>query len=390
MKKSSKKIFLELFAGIALGFVIFEVSLQLISASEAGKMFPLVRPNLGHPDWQIGYNFAPGTEVRWTNENRALVKINSFSLRDNEYSQDAPPNTYRIALSGDSIVEALPVENEYTFENTAEKNLQERGFNLQILNFAMSGNGPLRQLVRLENHALKFNPDLYLMMITVGDFLSGELLNDTYHPAYKISDEGLIERSYRYRNRASLKYVDTFAGRSFLFIIRNFESMRMIYYLKDEPLRKILKIIRPSPNRKPLKTTCDNQAFEVHENLWIEKQHNKHYEIAKRFFSEASFLAQNKKLIIALDFPMPDEHCISLKKKREQILRELVAITRSYNIILVDWRQDVMDELIVQKDNYSYPELFGFGQSLGVGHLNYTGNKIYAKVLENLLVEHIK
>ena len=60
------------------------------------------------------------------------------------------------------MVEALQVEQEKNFENIAEKNLQSRNLNINISNLAKSGDGPLRQLINLENKSQLIKPDLVI------------------------------------------------------------------------------------------------------------------------------------------------------------------------------------------------------------------------------------
>ena len=114
------KILFKVGCGILAACLLLELSLHIIALSPAGKVFPVIEPQLGEPNEDIGYAYKPDQTVLWTRENRARVHINALGLRDNETTAQKPQGTYRIALSGDSEVEALQVENHYTFENIAE------------------------------------------------------------------------------------------------------------------------------------------------------------------------------------------------------------------------------------------------------------------------------
>ena len=71
------------------------------------------------------------------------------------------------------MVEALQVEQEKNFENIAEKNLQSRNLNINISNLAKSGDGPLRQLINLENKSQLIKPDLVILFSTLEEFFLG-------------------------------------------------------------------------------------------------------------------------------------------------------------------------------------------------------------------------
>ncbi len=134
VKKFSKVIF-----GIFTGLICFDIGLRIIENTSLWRIFPLIEPILGVPDKNIGYKFTPNLEGVWVKENRVKIKINSFGFRDSEYSDDFN-NDFRIALTGDSIVEGLQVSGDYVFENISERNLKKiyqkdiRIFNLSCTN----------------------------------------------------------------------------------------------------------------------------------------------------------------------------------------------------------------------------------------------------------------
>ena len=103
---------------------------------------------------------------------------------------------FRILLSGDSIVEALQVDQLRNFENITEKNLIKKNFNIKILNLAKSGDGPLRQLINIENKVELLNPDLVILFSTLEEFFSGELLDDSLAPAYIKTSNNKFKRGF--------------------------------------------------------------------------------------------------------------------------------------------------------------------------------------------------
>lgn len=94
----------------------------------------------------------------------ALLTTNSHGLRDREYSLEKPPRTLRIALLGGSIEMGAGVHTNETFENYLEdelnsSNLIEDGHQVEILNFAISGNHLFQNLAVCEQKVGPFLPD---------------------------------------------------------------------------------------------------------------------------------------------------------------------------------------------------------------------------------------
>ena len=90
--------------------------------------------------------------------------INQWGFRDREYEKSKPSGVYRIGFLGSSHTAGIGVENDETYENVVEDRLNaelatdERRF--EVLNFAISGYGPLCRLATLETRALEFDLDL--------------------------------------------------------------------------------------------------------------------------------------------------------------------------------------------------------------------------------------
>ncbi len=90
---------------------------------------------------------------------------NSQGLRDQEYSLSKPPNTYRIAMVGDSFTLPSGVAIEEAFHTRLEDRLnrESAGQRFEILNFGVGGYS-LRQYVGvIEEKCSLYEPDLILI-----------------------------------------------------------------------------------------------------------------------------------------------------------------------------------------------------------------------------------
>lgn len=96
------------------------------------------------------------------------LSTNSHGMADREYAQRKPPNTFRVALLGDSITRGHGVPVGRNYETLLEQRLNEgqatRGTNaVEILNFAVNG----YRITQLVDVALEwvpaFKPDVYVV-----------------------------------------------------------------------------------------------------------------------------------------------------------------------------------------------------------------------------------
>ncbi len=124
----------------------------------------------------LGWRMAPGHGYVYVHENSHPVpfSINRYGWRDKDWAQEKPVGTYRVAVLGDSYVEALQVEREATFPVLAEKTLRQRTDRpVEIMNFGRSCNTQSEELLILQNDVLPFQPDLvvlfYFAVNDIGD-----------------------------------------------------------------------------------------------------------------------------------------------------------------------------------------------------------------------------
>ena len=107
------------------------------------------------------------------------VEINSDGLRGPEIPLQHPPGTFRIALLGDSFMEAFEVPFEKTVGEVLGRRLSTlRGTPVEVLNFGVGGYGTAQEELTLRHEVWKYSPDLVLLAVTTGNDIS-----DNYRPA---------------------------------------------------------------------------------------------------------------------------------------------------------------------------------------------------------------
>src|SRR5262245_12197962 len=112
---------------------LFAALVALLAVEVAGRVFLRAWPSYEvlflEPDRAVGWKLVPGQRFTWTGihwyarDFSVDVETNSLGFRDRERSVAKPPDTIRVALLGDSFVEALQVPLEETAGQLLEQSL---------------------------------------------------------------------------------------------------------------------------------------------------------------------------------------------------------------------------------------------------------------------------
>ncbi len=150
-------------------------------------------------DPHTGSTHIPNRTLVHDSEGFAVVRINSHGFRDHETTREKPPGTFRIALLGDSFVEARQVALEHAVSEQLESLLKPGG-RYEVLNFGMNGFSTAQERLRLEHFALPFDPDLVVLCVTfTNDIRDNHAdLSSSARPYYTLADGQLtLDTSFR-------------------------------------------------------------------------------------------------------------------------------------------------------------------------------------------------
>lgn len=141
------------------------------------------RISWANADPLLGWRMAPG-HYWYLHENDKPVqwRANRYGWRGPDWSLSKPEGTYRVAVLGDSYVEALQVEEDKTFLPLTEKIIRaQTGRDVELMNFGRSCNTQSEELLILKNEIFKFNPDMVVLFyFAVNDI-------DDLHPSTALS-----------------------------------------------------------------------------------------------------------------------------------------------------------------------------------------------------------
>jgi hypothetical protein len=158
-----------------------------------------------------GVEHIPGMRSLHKYEGHWWIEINSDGWRGPETSLQPAPGTLRIALLGDSFIEAFEVPFEQTVGEVIERQLSpllKRP--VEVLNFGIGGYGTSQELLTLQHEVWKYSPHLVLLAITTGNDISDNyrpLKRNNYVPYHLLHDSVLVVdtsflQARGYRSRA--------------------------------------------------------------------------------------------------------------------------------------------------------------------------------------------
>jgi hypothetical protein len=150
--------------GVIVALLVFEVVLRFT---------PFAEVHMITYDAQRGWALLPGAKELYTREGRGYVKINRDGLRDVDHPRQKPPDTFRIAVLGDSFAEAYQVDLRDTFWWVMQERLRAcpalAGKRVEAINFGVMGYGTAQELLSLRYHAWQYSPDFVVLAIYIGN-----------------------------------------------------------------------------------------------------------------------------------------------------------------------------------------------------------------------------
>ncbi len=209
MPRRAKLLALLISSALALG--VGEVAFRIAGVSN---------PNFYGPDPDRGWVLIPNTTGLWTKEGRAEIRINANGMRGPEIAAQKPPGTFRIAVLGDSCVEALQVPEEQTFAKLLEQELAACPAvrtKIEALNFGVSGYGTAQELLALRTQVAPFQPDLVLLAFYAGnDVRNNEktLDQEELRPYFELQGGELVLDA-SFRGHGSYKFRRSWPARAF-------------------------------------------------------------------------------------------------------------------------------------------------------------------------------
>ncbi len=165
-------------------------ALLALLASEAvcRIVYRFPQPQFLRLDNIVGHRLRPNLRGYYVEEGFSRYRTNSHGLRGPEVSLAKPAGVFRIAVLGDSYVEALQVEEEATFCRQLESRLRK----VEVLNFGVSGFGTAQEYLTYIHYVRPFRPDLVLLVMCPGNDIAdnSRALSGGYPRPYFVLEGG--------------------------------------------------------------------------------------------------------------------------------------------------------------------------------------------------------
>ena len=149
--------------------ILSEIGLRVVEYTNSGSIIKF--PNAIRPseDPEIYFELVPNLKNQRFYD--TIININSDGLRDREYVIEKPANTFRIVAFGDSVGFGWGVNLEDIYTEVLERNLNEnfKDKHYEVINFGVPGYYTAQELRMLEVKALKYSPDLVLVIYLFND-----------------------------------------------------------------------------------------------------------------------------------------------------------------------------------------------------------------------------
>lgn len=155
-----------------LASVVVSVSISLVAVDLVWRMVWLKRFTIGSgiEDPQFHHRLKPHqTYHYYSTEFDVRIRTNAYGLRGPDPVLPKPPGRLRVLMLGDSYTFGFPVQDSETFCALVERDLNEQGYPVEVINGGVSGYAPTLEYVSLRDQYLAFEPDLVILWYDLGD-----------------------------------------------------------------------------------------------------------------------------------------------------------------------------------------------------------------------------
>lgn len=371
-----------LLAGLAAGSAIFDVYLRTVEATPLWRILPLAEASLYGPDRNAGYGHRKGARGIWITEARAPVAINALALRDTpSRTAAAPARVSRIAVAGDSIVEALQVPLEQTFVARAEAELQRSGRAVEVVNLGLAGARPAVIVERLRSAAGTLSLTGALVSVSASDLLIEAEDDDSEIAGYTRGPDGKAVITHGFRQGRGFSLRSSGAGEAIYWTIDHVKLALVLNNRRNAGFFAELDAPPPRPDLGQSKEACAEASLSDYEVLWEGRAKGFANARLDAFLGDLAGIAREARLRIVLALRGPSTECPSLAQRRMRLAEVAEKRIAAAGLGFLD--HDLALDLI--PGTHPRARLHGFGARIGGGHLNADGHVAYSAVLMDVI-----
>jgi hypothetical protein len=369
--------------GLIAATIAAELTLRIIVATPLWHVLPVPTIMFYGPNADTGFSHRPNISGIWTAEHRTQVRTSSLGLLDRErpFKRGEAP---RAIVIGDSLIEAVQVEQQDTSTTVAERVLSAKRRGAEVVNLGLQGVTPAVQVARLQSIGLALQPDVAVLLITLDWLLSDTIHDDSLSPGYKRNADGRYELSYAFRDSFGYRF-RTSQGGAFVYwlldhsaVARVVNARRNAGWLAEWP--KPAQAPQPELTLGP-QDECRAERMARQRTLWIDGQPADAAGILDAVIRDLAAISRDNKLPVVLVMRNIGLGCERIADQRKALTDAIAKRLSVAGLGFADF-----DALLFEKNgSASVERLHGFGKNLGSGHLNIEGNRIYGEILAAII-----
>jgi hypothetical protein len=160
--------------------ILLGISLGVIVAEAAVRLFGLAKPVFLVYSATRGWKLRAGARGWQLDEGRAFVRVNRWGYRGKDWTPSKPNGTLRIAVLGDSFVEAPQVAQQDTACEVIQRELSRKLSSVvhgrlpqlkrvDVLNFGVDGYGTAQEYFTLLEDVWRFSPNMVVLAFFPGN-----------------------------------------------------------------------------------------------------------------------------------------------------------------------------------------------------------------------------
>ncbi len=244
-----------IFCGLIFGVVFVEIGLRIAGIEYIA--FHTI-------DEQRGWVGRPHVSGWYQSEGEAYIQMNSDGFRDREHIKVKPENTFRIALLGDSFLEALQVPLDQGFAAVIERELSSctalARRKVEVINFGVTGYGTDQELITLREKVWDYSPNMVVL-----NFYTGNDISDNSHaisqklyageqallkPFFILKDGELVVDT-SFVNTDNYRSKLTWWGKTYIKIKDHLRILQVVNIIQDS-LNNLNRMLSPQAIEEPL------------------------------------------------------------------------------------------------------------------------------------------
>lgn len=368
--------------GLVLATLLIELFFQLIDATPLRWVLVEPQVSLYGPDFATGYRHRVDVAGMWLTEHRNFIRTSNLGLRDRDRPL-AHGSGPRAVIVGNSIIEAVQVEEAQTSSAVAEQILSRQYPGAEVVNLGLSGAKPAVQVARLQTQGLALAPDLAVVVVDANDFVTPATTADQEFTGYLPDAGGVFHLSYGFRNTSGYRFRISRAGQVFYWLLDHSEIARIINGRKNVGLLAELSppAAAAAPQAYGQPTRCPTGVLDPYIALWIKGEPAAARAVFDAYIRDLAAIQRDDKLPIIVAARNIKAGCSDLDDKRSALIAVIRAQIEGAGMHFVDLDAREVAAVGAERD----ADLYGFGANMGIGHLNVAGNRVYGEIFADVI-----